>query len=280
MATRTTGTITLRPTGNTQGGYYFYSLGTGRRLNRNQWTPLPMPAEVIDRVHALARCSNASNGLSFADRDGIDPHDPADDSDDKTYNTADDTADKDDDDAIFAANIAGVNAEEIDEETDKVLDEAPHNGGNQENEMAEQEADYEIEPKVAEQEADYEIEPDEIAPNANETHDKLFALNKEPTEDKSMIMPNQPKMLSTNRTIDQTMTDMHGERSEGHNLRPRRPRNYSHLNATLGGMAMTQHSVKKGLKAFGDDGTPALLKDLRQLHDQQVVKRKGSDEIT
>jgi hypothetical protein len=121
MATRTTGAIALRPTGNTQGGYYFYSLGTGRRLNRNRWTQLPMPAEVIDRFHALARRSNASNGLSFADRDGIDPHDPANDSDDETYNPADDAADEDDDGAIFAANIAGVNAEEIDEETDEAL---------------------------------------------------------------------------------------------------------------------------------------------------------------
>jgi hypothetical protein len=51
VATRTTGAIALRPTGNTQGGYYFYSLTTGRRLNPSHWTALPMPAEVIERVH-------------------------------------------------------------------------------------------------------------------------------------------------------------------------------------------------------------------------------------
>ena len=54
MATRTMGAIALRPPGNTQGGHYFFSLNTGRRLNRNQWTELPMPNEVIDRVHAMA----------------------------------------------------------------------------------------------------------------------------------------------------------------------------------------------------------------------------------
>jgi hypothetical protein len=48
MATRTTGAIGLRPTGHEQGGYYFYSLTSGRVLDRNQWTALPMPAEVID----------------------------------------------------------------------------------------------------------------------------------------------------------------------------------------------------------------------------------------
>jgi hypothetical protein len=43
MAPRTTGAIALRPTGNAQGGYYFMSLTTGRRISRNQWTALPMP---------------------------------------------------------------------------------------------------------------------------------------------------------------------------------------------------------------------------------------------
>jgi hypothetical protein len=280
MATRTTGAIALHPTGNAQGGYYFYNLGTGRRLNRNRWTPLPMPAEVIDHIHALARRSHASNGDSFADRHGLDPHDPADDSDDETYNSADNAPDKDDDDAIFAANIAGVNAQEIDEETDKALDKAPNNGGEQENEMAEQEADYKIEHEAAAQEADYKIEPDEIGPETDdeiigpETDDEIIVLDKEPnakpTED----------ALNEQATIDQTKTDTYGERSKGHNLRPRRPRDYSHLHTTLAGIAMTQHSVKKGLKAFGDDGTQALLKELRQLHDRQVVKPKGPDEIT
>ena len=64
MATRSTGAIALRPTGNAQGGYYFFSLSTGRRLNRNNWTALPMPNEVIDRVHKMAR--KARNGLEYA----------------------------------------------------------------------------------------------------------------------------------------------------------------------------------------------------------------------
>ena len=34
MASRTTGAIALRPTGNVQGGYYFMSLTSGLRLNR------------------------------------------------------------------------------------------------------------------------------------------------------------------------------------------------------------------------------------------------------
>jgi hypothetical protein len=40
---RTTGAIALTPTGNAQGGYYFMSLTTGRKLSRQQWDELPMP---------------------------------------------------------------------------------------------------------------------------------------------------------------------------------------------------------------------------------------------
>ena len=61
MATRTTGAIALRPTGNEQGGYIFMSLTTGRVLNRNHWTTLLMPGKVIDRVHALARVEDTMN---------------------------------------------------------------------------------------------------------------------------------------------------------------------------------------------------------------------------
>jgi hypothetical protein len=58
MEARTIGAISLPPTGNEQGSYYFYSLMSGKRLHRTHWTELPMPAEVKDRVHALARSAS------------------------------------------------------------------------------------------------------------------------------------------------------------------------------------------------------------------------------
>jgi hypothetical protein len=50
MKTRTTGTIVTKPTGNSQGGHWFYSLTTGQMLDRRQWTPLPMPDDVFDQT--------------------------------------------------------------------------------------------------------------------------------------------------------------------------------------------------------------------------------------
>ena len=51
MNTQTTGAITTKPTGNVQGGRWFYSLNTGQMLDRQRWTPLPMLAEVIERLN-------------------------------------------------------------------------------------------------------------------------------------------------------------------------------------------------------------------------------------
>ena len=100
MAARTIGAIALRPTGNAQGGYFFFSLTTGRVLNRGRWTSLPMPNEVIDRVHRMARQEHGNNGLNFEDRNHnplVDPDDDGD--DDSTYHPeGDDNSDDDDDD--------------------------------------------------------------------------------------------------------------------------------------------------------------------------------------
>lgn len=57
MTARTVGAIALRPTCNMQGGHYFLSLATGRRIVRNHWTELPMTAGVITRVQTIAENS-------------------------------------------------------------------------------------------------------------------------------------------------------------------------------------------------------------------------------
>jgi hypothetical protein len=67
MNPRTIGAICLGPKGNIQGGYNFMSLSTGERIHRRQWTPLPMPEEVIERVHKLAQ--RAPYGLTFDNDD-------------------------------------------------------------------------------------------------------------------------------------------------------------------------------------------------------------------
>jgi hypothetical protein len=261
MATRTTGAIALRPTGNDQGGYYFFSLATGRRLNRNRWTALPMPAEVIDRVHALARNGNALAGMAFTDRNGQLIEDD-DDADDDSYDPDDDpeTDDDDDDDHLLDDDdhaIAGV------------YNHDNQNANNNHNQNQNQDiSDDESDNEPSEDESSVDIEQNETEnENGNEDEDENQNQNENDTT------------ALTEETA-QGMDDKYGARTQDHNLRPRKPRDYRHLHAILEGTAMTQHSVKKGLKKFGDAGVNAVLKELQQLHDRKVLEPKGPGEIT
>jgi hypothetical protein len=55
MESRTTGAINLRPTGNIQGSHKFLSLNTGGIIIRRNWTELPVPSDVINRLNDLTR---------------------------------------------------------------------------------------------------------------------------------------------------------------------------------------------------------------------------------
>jgi hypothetical protein len=102
MAPHTIGALALWPTGNVQGGFHFYSLTSGKVNKRNHWTELPMPNEVIDKVHTLARRANAARGpLAFFNGMGM----PLDD-DQINVNMADGDESDDDDDEIYHAHAA------------------------------------------------------------------------------------------------------------------------------------------------------------------------------
>lgn len=110
MDARTIGAIALRPTGNAQGGYYFFNLMTGKIVRRSHWTSLPMPADVIDRIHSWARRSAADKGLIFAYRNGDAIPDPDDDDDDDSYHP--DPTFTLDDEYADDADLAGVDYEQ------------------------------------------------------------------------------------------------------------------------------------------------------------------------
>ena len=52
---RTTGAIALYPSDNAQGGWYFMSLDTGKRIHRYQWKVLPATKEILSRVDTIAQ---------------------------------------------------------------------------------------------------------------------------------------------------------------------------------------------------------------------------------
>ena len=99
MNPRTVGALVLQPVGNGQGSFYFLSIATGRVLNRLHATALPMPDDVIDKLHRMARQQRNNPGLVFADRN-LNPDeydDDEDDEDNETYHDDDSTSDKEED---------------------------------------------------------------------------------------------------------------------------------------------------------------------------------------
>jgi hypothetical protein len=80
--------------------------------------------------------------------------------------------------------------------------------------------------------------------------------------------------------LDQEMDARYGARSGHYGLRPRRPRDHSHLHTIIGETVMTQHSLKRGIKVFGNAGVEAVLKELQQLHDRKVLEPKNAATLT
>jgi hypothetical protein len=65
---RTKGAISLRPSGNLQGGFKFMALNTGKKSVCRSWDVIPMPDVVIARVNALG--SDQPCQMTFTDRHG------------------------------------------------------------------------------------------------------------------------------------------------------------------------------------------------------------------
>ena len=154
MNPRTVGAIALRPVGNGQGSYYFLSVTTGRVLNRLHAAALPMPDEVIDKLHRMVRQQKSNPGLIFADRN-LNPDEYDDEEDDETYHEGDSMSD-DEDDVLSD-----------DEEDDDEVVEDDEEAEEDDDEVVEDDEEAENPPDNEENDAN-EIEDEPQAPQAEE----------------------------------------------------------------------------------------------------------------
>lgn len=306
MLSRTTGAIAMRPTGNVQGGYYFMSLTTGRRLNRYRWTQLPMPQDVIDRVGMLARRQNNRRGLEYLDRGGLpsdendDPNDDPDgDNDDATY-LPPDTNDDDDDDSDFgdyssqssnSSEGGNTNNTTNDANPNANANNAPNANDANKNVNNLNDNDNNIEDDNSTQnENDEEIHPNISDITDDEQYEQLNPDDRsvESEDDRSAILDNDD-IIDNNEPINElineaNLDELYGKRQHNYGLRPRRPRGYGHpdmnqdyvFDETL----LTQYSMKRGLKEFGNDRINAVLKELQQLHVRKVMKPVKGDGLS
>ena len=123
---RRTSAICLRPFNN-QGGYYFMSIRTNRRIHGYRFTELSMPQHIIDRVYQL----NDDEGAPNLDNDGcpvlkwkigapvnkdqdpiIDNASPASDDEDISEDEEDDTDDNDDNSSTESESVQPHNSDD------------------------------------------------------------------------------------------------------------------------------------------------------------------------
>lgn len=283
MRPRTIGAIALRPTGNNQGSHYYFSLSSGRIINRSYATALPMPSEVIDRVHTLARRQKANKGIIFGGRDGTpDVDEPG----DAEYND-----DDDDDDSDYTPEP--YDEEDFDDEWDD-NDDPPAA------DEAEDAADNAL-PDDAEDglsDVDEGEEPDEVDIDAEEDDDppQVEELAGDEPEGNAEVNDGQ---LGGNTEVDhdensqedlvQQMDARYGPRSGAYGLRPRR-KSKTYMQALMAEAtkpaeihettATSQMSLRKGLRVFGEKGAEAVKKEMQQLHDRKVMRPRNAKSLT
>ena len=81
--------ITIFPTENAQMKYYFMSLSTGRWLNRQHLTHIPLLQDLISRVHRMVWCNLSRFDVRECNRCTLLDGTNEDDDDYSTYNKTD-----------------------------------------------------------------------------------------------------------------------------------------------------------------------------------------------
>ena len=238
---RTVGAIALRPSGNQQGGYQFYSLMTGRVIKRNRWTALPMPKEVTGQVHKLSR--RKSEGIEFLDRNrGPIPEDDEhhDDDDDSTYTLSD----TDDD---------GESVGSTDDETTTAEDDGESTG-------------------VPTDDEEEELTNDRrgtLRPRRGRNYDHLKTVG---FSNHTVGRTNGNNRLTVIPTLQEYAHAMSAMSIiDG---------NDGLLSTHLDNIVLTQYNMKRGIKLFRQKGIDAVRKELKQLNDQLVAKPVSPESLT
>ena len=252
-----------------------------------------MPKEVIDRVHTLARRSKASRTLEWTWRDGT----PI---DDVAYDENDDANDEDyeytapDDDGSDNENNDDDN--DVDAHDDDDIDHTEHDNDNYDD----NENDNENENTDASDDTGIAGVMNENNEEENNDEDETDNARRVRFEDDTIPEAEPEQNVETAGVTDEItgvedeIIDTAGVDDEivetagvgnktpthGHNLRPKAPRDYKHAHVTIENIVMTQHSIKKGLKLYGEAGAEAVVSEMQQLHDRDVIEPKSANMLT
>ena len=311
MSPRTVGALALRPTGNAQGSFYFMSLSTGRVLNWLHGTALPMPDDVIDRVHRMAQRQKVNPGLLFGDRN-MNPtyeeedEEVSDDEEDEDYLPER----QDDDESQIDVNKDSSTGDDLDDEGPTEVD--YNESMDVKGEETQNESDlhgYDVAPEMdntedvgaesSENSGVNDIEKIGVDRAGNEMvyQTEESVDNPELGKDNEASTENDEK---ENVTADKASVEL--EKESRYNLRDKRTRSYKHLyDPTMFNIGHShdnkqdkvvlttandvpeetaQMSMKKGLRVFGEEGYAAVKKEMQQLHDRKVMQPINRKDLT
>ena len=344
MKVRTVGALTLRPSGNAQGTFYYMSLETGRRLHRRRCTPLPMPSNVIDRVHTLASKQKVPEGISFLRNDNspfptLSPpinntraditatsegvNDVGDtvvsdnDSDNDNYEDARDGNESDteedseliEDDTLAdtpTAILEGVDGTESDTAEDSELPTAILEGvdggteGVVNNDSTTTTTNYDTSdpPTILNEILDDDnvnnttntnVEHDNIDDNTDTTshfhaQGRPMRMNRRHVKDTN---DGSPYIFTTQAQATKSALDgdttviafLHAQTAYINSLSTLNEVN-SAIQHAAEHLAFTQLGMKAGIKTWGQEGVDAIIKEMKQFHDREVVKPLLPSEIS
>ncbi len=242
----------------------FHELDHRETPKQAQLDAIAMPQDVIDRVHKLARRSYTNQGLTFAWRNGEEIPDTIEEMDD----------DSDDDDEYI--NDGSNYDDDADHSTQSSSDE----------DIAADPLDLPVagvgEIEHNEEHGHNEPANDVAAVSEDEELEEITGVDEDENEDED-----EDNQLM----IEQEMDAKYGVRGHSFKLCPRRkpnygykqeepaikPSDYDEAHANLQHIALTQYSIKKGLQVFGEAGADAVVKEMEQLDERNVIEPKRAE---
>jgi len=269
MLTRTTGAIAMRPSGNLQGGYFFLSLTTGRVLNRNAWTVLPMPAEVIERVEQLAQGNRGAGDIQYAWRNGVEIEELADDADDlhdvdyDPNNDSGDHSDSDGDDDDDPGDYSDGDGDDDHDSNDpngdrgnmlvdeEVMDYGVHGpDGGEGAELDDGVLDRIVVETV--EEDDDNDDDDVVGSGGVEADVAAMELRYGPRHREGLRerkLPRTAEEIKLPRSVHRDMANL----------------------TCAEELALTQYNLRQGIRIYGDAALAAVAKEMQQLHDRKTI---------
>ena len=277
------------------------SLTTGKRVIRNKWTVLPMPAEVIATVHQLAAACKKYKGIVFTDKNGNIINDDDDDGDENNTSEitgVDDTNTEDMNNTEMETNnnntleITGVN------NNNNTLEITGVNNNTAETAETETETIQNINNEPYTNTDTYINNQQDDTGNNHEEYDDEVSIEDESPEDIHITINDINTVHEMNAgqlhidpdTGEEMETDIETN-THRYSLRPRptkRNQKYNMVNvgrqSTIAKphlhVMLNQVGIKEGLKKFGEEGNNALLKELSQLHERDALLLKKKEDMT